>query len=136
MIRFGSRTEVFLPLECTVLVKPGDRVGLLLPNVPEYLIAAYGVWMVGGVVVSLSPLSVAEEISDLIEATGCRIVVSLDVLTPLVTTGAHHPDHLLVCSLAPRLPWWQRLGYDALLLRHGAHRITRGGHCDCLEIAD
>jgi phosphatidylserine decarboxylase len=26
MIRFGSRTEVFLPLECAVLVKPGDRV--------------------------------------------------------------------------------------------------------------
>lgn len=26
MIRFGSRTEVFLPLSCTVLVKPGDRV--------------------------------------------------------------------------------------------------------------
>ena len=26
MIRFGSRTEVFLPIECAVLVKPGDRV--------------------------------------------------------------------------------------------------------------
>jgi phosphatidylserine decarboxylase len=26
MIRFGSRTEVFVPLACTVLVKPGDRV--------------------------------------------------------------------------------------------------------------
>jgi len=26
MIRFGSRTEVFLPVECTILVKPGDRV--------------------------------------------------------------------------------------------------------------
>jgi phosphatidylserine decarboxylase len=26
MIRFGSRTEVFVPLECTILVKPGDRV--------------------------------------------------------------------------------------------------------------
>jgi phosphatidylserine decarboxylase len=26
MIRFGSRTEVFLPVECTVLVKLGDRV--------------------------------------------------------------------------------------------------------------
>jgi phosphatidylserine decarboxylase len=26
MIRFGSRTEVFLPLSCTILVKPGDRV--------------------------------------------------------------------------------------------------------------
>jgi phosphatidylserine decarboxylase len=26
MIRFGSRTEVFVPLSCAVLVKPGDRV--------------------------------------------------------------------------------------------------------------
>jgi phosphatidylserine decarboxylase len=26
MIRFGSRTEVFVPLTCAVLVKPGDRV--------------------------------------------------------------------------------------------------------------
>jgi len=26
MIRFGSRTEVFLPVSCTPLVKPGDRV--------------------------------------------------------------------------------------------------------------
>jgi len=26
MIRFGSRTEVFLPVDCTVLVKIGDRV--------------------------------------------------------------------------------------------------------------
>ena len=26
MIRFGSRTEVFLPPDCLVLVKPGDRV--------------------------------------------------------------------------------------------------------------
>ena len=26
MIRFGSRTEVFLPVGCTPLVKPGDRV--------------------------------------------------------------------------------------------------------------
>jgi phosphatidylserine decarboxylase len=26
MIRFGSRTEVFVPLGCTVLVKVGDRV--------------------------------------------------------------------------------------------------------------
>jgi len=26
MIRFGSRTEVYLPLSATVLVKVGDRV--------------------------------------------------------------------------------------------------------------
>jgi phosphatidylserine decarboxylase len=26
MIRFGSRTEIYLPLDATVLVKVGDRV--------------------------------------------------------------------------------------------------------------
>ncbi len=26
MIRFGSRTDVFLPLDAEILVKPGDRV--------------------------------------------------------------------------------------------------------------
>jgi len=41
MIRFGSRTEVFLPVECTVLVKPGDRVAgasmpiARWPEIPE-----------------------------------------------------------------------------------------------------
>ncbi len=109
-------------------VQPGDRVGLLLPNTPEYLIAAYGVWMAGGVVVSLSPLSVAEEISDLIQATECRLVVALDVLSPLATTGIHRPDRLLVCSLAPRLPWWQRLGYDALLWRRGGRNFHGVAH--------
>ena len=38
MIRFGSRTEVYLPLAATVLVKPGDRVlcGLsVIARLPE-----------------------------------------------------------------------------------------------------
>lgn len=116
-------------------VKPGDRVGLLMPNVPEYLIAAYGVWMAGGVVVSLSPLSVTEEISDLITATGCRVVVSLDLLTPMLTKGPHHPEHVLVCSIAPRLPWWQRVGYDAVLFRRGGYRFHGVEHrCFLAEV--
>jgi long-chain acyl-CoA synthetase len=81
-------------------VGPGDRVGLLLPNVPEYLIAAYGVWMAGGIVVSLSPLSVPVEIDDLLGATDCKVVVSLDLLANLVTKGIHRPKKLLTCSIA------------------------------------
>src|SRR5579864_6571223 len=32
-------------------LRPGERVGLLLPNTPEFLITMFGTWMAGGVVV-------------------------------------------------------------------------------------
>ena len=41
---------------------PGERVGIILPNVPEYLIALFGTWMAGGVVVPINPLMVEEEV--------------------------------------------------------------------------
>lgn len=103
-------------------VKPGDRVGLLLPNIPEYVIAAYGVWMAGGLVVSLSPLSVAVEIDDLLYATDCQVVIALDMLANLATSGEHRPKKLLTCTLASRLPAVKRLLYRAACIRkQGLH---------------
>ncbi len=98
-------------------VKPGDRVGVLLPNVPEYLIAAYGIWMAGGLVVSLSPMGAAVELDDLLETTDCKLVVTLDLLAHLVTHGKHRPERLLTCSIAPRLPRIQRLLYKVASLK-------------------
>lgn len=103
-------------------VKTGDRVGLLLPNIPEYLIAAYGVWMAGGLVVSLSPLSVPVEINDLLQTTGCKLVVALDLLAPLATKGEHRPANLLTCTISTRLSLVKRLLYRAACLkRQGLH---------------
>lgn len=103
-------------------VQPGDRVGLLLPNMPEYLIAAYGTWLAGGLVVSLSPLSVAHEIDDMLAATDCKTVVALDLLAPLATHGAHRPTRILTCSVASRLRTVKRLLYRAACLqRNGLH---------------
>src|SRR6266404_3165298 len=38
-------------------VERGTRVGLLMPNWPEWIATAFGVWRAGGLLVSLSPLS-------------------------------------------------------------------------------
>jgi long-chain acyl-CoA synthetase len=99
-------------------VRPGDRVGILLPNIPEYLSVLNGIWMAGGVVVSLSPLMVPAEISGLLTLTDCRVVISLDLLAPLIHNGDFEPDHLILTSLKNRLPHWQRLGYAFAKVRH------------------
>jgi long-chain acyl-CoA synthetase len=91
--------------------RPGDRVGVLLPNIPEYLVAVFGTWLAGGIVVALSPLMVASAASALANVTGCRVVVTLDVLMPLVCAGKNHPDHILLTSLSDRMPRLLRLGY-------------------------
>jgi long-chain acyl-CoA synthetase len=104
-------------------LQPGARVGVLLPNVPEYLIALFGTWMAGGVAVPLNPLMVAEEVAALLRATDCRYVIALDVLLPLIgTEESARPDVVFVASLKDRLPWWDRLLYRvARLSRLGFH---------------
>jgi long-chain acyl-CoA synthetase len=97
-------------------LQPGDRVGVLLPNLPEYLVALFGTWMAGGVVVALSPLMIADQVGAFLASTSCRIAITVDVLSPLLCGGAgalarKAPDVVLLTSLSGRLPRLERLGY-------------------------
>lgn len=122
-------------------LQPGDRVGILLPNLPEYLVTLFGAWMAGGVVVALSPLMVAEQVGAFVAATGCRIVVTLDVLSPLVCHGAHPPDVVLMASLSGRLTRLERLGYAwvrfrKIGFRHAFHGTEVREFDDAIAQAD
>ena len=101
-------------------IKPGDRVGILLPNLPEYLSVLNGIWMAGGVAVAMSPLMVGEEVNAFMKLADCRCVITLDLLAPLVLSGDYRPEHFFFTSLSDRLPAWKRLGYAfARLQRYG-----------------
>jgi long-chain acyl-CoA synthetase len=90
----------------------GDRVGVLLPNSAEYLIALNGIWKAGGVAVAISPLSVPNDVEALLKLTDCRTVICLDVLYPLLKQ-CEALDHVLMTSLYQYLPAWTRIGYLA-----------------------
>lgn len=105
-------------------VKPGDRVGLLLPNVPEYIVAINGIWRAGGIAVSISPLLVADEVDQLLAETDTRVVISLDALSHLLR-GQHRPEKTIMVSVLPQLGPLEQLGY--LYVRHqrtGSWRIA------------
>ncbi|MGW5238857.1 long-chain-fatty-acid--CoA ligase [Monashia sp. NPDC004114] len=53
-------------------LEPGDRVSLILPNVPAYPVTFYGVLLAGGVVVPMNPLLKAGEIQYYFEDSGAR----------------------------------------------------------------
>lgn len=92
-------------------IEPGDRIGILLPNTPEFIIGLNAVWMAGGTAVALSPLFVPEEAEAFVKATQCKAVITLDVLTPLICGGEHRPDLIVYSTLGDRLNRLERLGY-------------------------
>ncbi len=98
-------------------VRQGDRVGILMPNMPEFLAALNGIWIAGAAPVAISPLSVSEEISALVSATGCRVVIALDVLAPLIWRASVQPEITILTTLTNRLSGWKKLAYRAEVLR-------------------
>ncbi len=92
-------------------VRPGDRVGILLPNVPEYIVAANAIWRAGGITVAISPLMVEEEVHRLLQTTGCRFVVCLDMLSHLISDDETLGVTKLLVSIRQHLPSLYQLGY-------------------------
>jgi long-chain acyl-CoA synthetase len=67
---------------------PGDRVGVMLPNVPEFAIAYYGVLRMGGVVVPMNPLLKPREVEHYLSDSGAALV--LDDAAALPGDGEPH----------------------------------------------
>ena len=65
-------------------IKKEGRVGLYLPNVPQFVIAYYGVLRVGGIVVACSPLYKERELDHILIDSAAQIVVAWDRLYPYI----------------------------------------------------
>jgi long-chain acyl-CoA synthetase len=76
-------------------VGKGDRVGIMLPNCPQYLVAAFAILRHGAIVVNVNPSYTAREVLAIATDSGMRLLITLDILAPLVLgikekTGIEH----------------------------------------------
>lgn len=94
-------------------LRPGEPVLLILANLPQYVIAHFGVLKAGGVVAALNPLLVEREISDLAKDSGARFVVVLDRMwdrvQPLIER--RELEGAIVTGVQDYLPTIKRLLY-------------------------
>src|SRR6266566_894271 len=58
-------------------VEAGTRVGLLMPNWPEWIATAFGVWRAGGLLVPLSTLSRPREMAYCLAHAEVRVLVAV-----------------------------------------------------------
>ena len=59
-------------------IKKGDRIGLHLPNIPEYIISFYAAGYLGAIVVNFNPLYTVDELVQLIKLTRLNAMITFD----------------------------------------------------------
>ncbi|RLC28358.1 MAG: long-chain fatty acid--CoA ligase [Deltaproteobacteria bacterium] len=63
-------------------VRKGDRVGVHLPNSPQYIISFYAVLHLGAIVVNLNPMYTPNELEGLASDTGLSTLITFDMVLP------------------------------------------------------
>ncbi len=69
-------------------IEPGDRVAVMLPNIPQFAAIYYGVLRAGGVVVPMNPLLKAREVAYYLADSGARLLFAWDGVADEADAGA------------------------------------------------
>src|SRR6266498_1423946 len=65
-------------------VVKGDRVGVMLPNCPQYLISFFAIVRLGAIVTNVNPIYTPREVALVANDSGMRVMITLDLLAGTV----------------------------------------------------
>jgi len=120
-------------------VRKGDRVVVLLPNSPQFLIAYYGLLKSGAVVVPLNPLSADRELEFHLIDSGAEVAVTIPLFLNKVSSlrGKTPLKHIIYSRLADFLPFPLNLaqGFQERRLMRGMDRAALVDFEDLLKQA-
>ncbi len=86
-VTFGEYEEASSRLATALAdmgVKKGDRVALMLPNCPQFIIGYFGILKVGAVYLPISPMLTGRELEYQLSYSGAETIITSDLMAPLV----------------------------------------------------
>ncbi|MBM4762496.1 AMP-binding protein [Bacillus sp. B15-48] len=91
----------------------GDRVAIMLPNIPAAVISYFGSLLAGGIVVQTNPLYTERELEYQMKDSGAKVIVTLDILYPRVSKIKPQTEleHIIVTAIKDFLPFPKNLVY-------------------------
>ncbi|MCF8043227.1 MAG: long-chain fatty acid--CoA ligase [Desulfarculaceae bacterium] len=94
-------------------IKQGDRVALLMPNCPQFVISYLALMRLGATAMLLNPLNVERELVFKFKDSGARAVIALDLLSQRVSNIRKeiHLDLVVYTGLQDFLPFPKNLLY-------------------------
>jgi long-chain acyl-CoA synthetase len=106
-------------------VQPGDRIVLVLPNVPQVVICYYGALRAGAIVVLTNPLYEAGALVRQVEDAQASSIVALSMFHPLVeqVRARVRFERVIFTNLKEYLPSAQRQLFTLLRQEREGHRV-------------
>lgn len=94
-------------------IKKGDRVALMLPNIPQMVIAYYGTLRLGAIAVATNPLYHEHELEVQLKDSGAETLVAVDMFYPVISPVLPKTSvkHLVLCGIKDYLPFPLNLLY-------------------------
>ena len=102
-------------------VQKGDRVALMLPNSPQYVIACYGALKAGAIVVQTNPLYVERELEHQLNDSETETLIALDLFYPRIKNIQHKTllRRIILTRLSDFLPFHLKLLYPLKAMKEG-----------------
>jgi len=103
----GSLVNRFANALIDLGVQPGDKVAMLLPNIPQVIIADYATYRVGGVTAMNNPLYTERELKNQLKDSDATVIVTLDLLLPriLKIQDETRIKKIITCHINDYLPF-------------------------------
>ncbi len=108
--------------------QPGDRVAIMLPNSIQFVVAAYGIWKAGGVLVQVNPLYRGRDLAFNLKDSGAKFAVALSRLYKELheVRGQTDVKIAIVTNLHDFFPTKWRLLYGLLRAKKEGDVMPRG----------
>ncbi|MBI3739128.1 MAG: AMP-binding protein, partial [Chloroflexi bacterium] len=109
-------------------VKKGDRVGIFMPNTPQFVMAYFGILKAGGVVVATNPLYTPPEIAHQANDAGIEIMFVMTNFYKTIKAAQSNTKikKLIVTNLKETLPPVLRVLFTLAREKKGGFRIEGG----------
>jgi len=119
-------------------VKKGDRVALVLPNTPQFVVAFYGALRAGAVLVCCNPRYTAAELQHQLADAGATVVVVLSRLYPLVKAARPGTavERVIVTNIKEEMPPVLRLLFTVAKEKKDGHRQPFAGDAGALAFRE
>jgi long-chain acyl-CoA synthetase len=99
-------------------VKKGDRVAIMLPNCPQYVIAYYGILRAGAIVTQVNPMLVERELTHILQDSGSETIIIYDAVYPrlkAVQDDTQIKDVIVVSLQSTQISYAPDLTFDEFL---------------------